>query len=475
MTETLKKILRASVRILEEIGIRLHHPAIIDLLAEKGIKLKGNTAFFTEKQIRQWVSKAPSSFSVYSRSGKHDMLIGGDTIEYAAGYGCPSIVDPNGQRRPATLDDFLKLVKLVHQIPYFNLNGGILVQPSDIPAAHSVAIMMYATLIHSDKCIMGIPGSARDVEHLMEMVALTVGGSNAFKRQHRVITMISTLSPLQIDHSALDSMMVCARYRQPMIISPAPATGTTGPVVMAGNVSLANAEALAAIAISQMLNEGTPVVYGLQSNAADMASGQVSIGSPGYSIQAKYCARLARMYRLPSRTGGANTDAKGVSVQSGYEAMMSMLTACQNHVNLIVHSAGILDSFAATSYEQFIVDIEMISMIEYFMADMKTDPEDFAFEVIKQVGIGGQFLATAHTASRCRTESWHPRIGLRGGPLVKSTPDQQLMANIQHEIDRQLNGYHQPEIDPQLKNKLRKYVINTIGVNRQIVDQIEPR
>ena len=418
MNEILKKIHRASVRILEEIGIRLHHPLVCDMLRKMGVRVEDNVAFFTEKQIRHWVNKAPGRFSVTSRSGEHDMLIGGENIEYAAGYGTPTIVDQDGQRRPATLEDFLNFVKMVHQVPYFNINGGILVQPSDIPAAQSAAVMMYATLTHTDKCIMGVPGSAREVEQLMEMVALTVGGIEALMKSKYVITMISTLSPLQIDPSALDTMIVCARFGQPMIISPAPTTGTTGPMVMAGNISLANAEALAAIAISQMLREGTPVIYGLQSNAADMRSGQISIGSPGYSIQAKYCAQLARMYGLPCRTGGTNTDAKGVSVQSGYEAMMSMLTACQNQVNLIVHSAGILDSYAATSYEQFIVDIEIISMIEYFLADLKSDPEDFAFEVIKEVGVGGQFLTTDHTAAMCETGAWHPRQPATGCGLA---------------------------------------------------------
>jgi trimethylamine--corrinoid protein Co-methyltransferase len=361
---------------------------------------------------------------------------------------------------------------MVHQIPYFNLNGGILVQPSDISAAQSSAVMMYATLTHSDKCIMGIPGSAADVEQLLEMVALTCGGHESLISQNRVLTMISTLSPLQIDHSALETMQVCARYRQPMIISPAPAAGTTGPIVMAGNISLANAEALAAIAIIQILHEGTPVIYGLQSNAVDMTSGQVSIGSPGYSIQAKYCAHLAHMYGLPSRTGGTNTDAKGVSVQSGYEAMMSMLIACQNNVNLIVHSAGILDSYAATSYEQFIVDIEIISMIEYYMADIKTDPEDFAFEIIKEVGIGGQFLATGHTAKLCRTETWRPRIGLRGGPIVKGTPDQQFMSNVQREIESLLKAYRKPQLEPDVEKALRNYMIDTVGVDSETVDRI---
>jgi trimethylamine--corrinoid protein Co-methyltransferase len=472
MTDTLKKIHRASVRILEEVGIRLHHADILELIQENGIKVDGNTAFFNEKQIKQWVDRAPGRFSMASRSGEHDMLIGGENIEYAAGYGTPTIVDRDGMRRSATLDDFLNFVKMVHQVPYFNLNGGILVQPSDIVAGHSAAVMMYATLTHSDKCIMGIPGTAAEVEQLMQMVALTCGGRETMMQQNRVITMISTLSPLQIDHSALDSMIVCARYGQPMIISPAPAAGTTGPVVMAGNVSLANAEALAAIAISQMLSPGIPVVYGLQSNAVDMHSGQVAIGSPGYSIQAKYCAQLARMYGLPSRTGGTNTDAKGVCVQSGYEAMMSMLIACQNRVNLIVHSAGILDSYAATSYEQFIVDIEIISMIEYFLEDMETDPEDFAFDIIKQVGIGGQFLATAHTAQRCRTESWTPRIGLRGGLLVKGTPDEQFMANIQREMDTLRQTYRKPPLEPSIHAALRRFLIDVVGVDADTVERI---
>jgi trimethylamine--corrinoid protein Co-methyltransferase len=402
-------------------------------------------------------------------------LIGGENIEYAAGYGTPTIVDRDGRRRPATLDDFLNFVKMVHQVPYFNINGGILVQPSDVPGDQSAAAMMYATLTHSDKCIMGVPGSARDVEQLMEMVALTVGGADALMSQNRVITMISTLSPLQIDPAALDTMCVCARYRQPMIISPAPATGTTGPMVMVGNISLANAEALAAIAVSQILREGTPVIYGLQSNAVDMRSGYISIGSPGYSIQAKYCAQLARMYGLPSRTGGTNTDAKGVSVQSGYEAMMSMLTACQNRVNLIVHSAGILDSYAATSYEQFIVDIEIISMIEFFLADLNSDPEDFAFEVIKEVGIGGQYLTTDHTADRFESESWHPRIGLRSGPLTQGSPNEQFLANIDREIETLVKNYRKPQMDPSVLAALYRYVHENAGVDETVLDRIQPR
>ncbi|HCY85146.1 MAG TPA: trimethylamine methyltransferase [Desulfobacteraceae bacterium] len=472
MSDILKKIHNTSIRILNEIGIRLHHPEIIEMMAEKGIRIDGNTAYFTEKQIYHWLNKAPGRFTVYARNSDYDMFIGGDHTEYASGYGTPTIVDPDGMRRPADMSDFLTFVKLVHQTQEFKLNGGILVQPSDIPAGQSSAIMTYATLTHSDKCLMGIPGTTQEVEQIMEMAAIALGGmENLVKRPH-VITMVSTLSPLQIDHIALGTMMVCARLGQPMIISPAPAAGLTGPIVMAGNISLANAEALAGIAIAQMLREGTPVIYGLQSYAADMQSGQISIGSPGYSVQAKYCSQLARMYGLPSRTGGTNTDAKGVSVQSGYEAMMSMLTACQNRVNLIVHSAGILDSYGATSYEQFIVDLEIISMIEAFLADIKDDPEDFAFDVIKEVGIGGQFLTSRQTAERCRTDSWHPFIGLRGH-MISNNPNDQILENIGRIKKKMLDGYRTPDMDAGTAAALNNYMTESLNIPTEVLDQIQ--
>ena len=474
MGDILKEIHKASIRILEEIGIRLHHPEIIGLLAGNGVRFEGQIALFKEKQLMHWINKAPGRFTLYARNPEHDMFIGGDHTEYAAGYGAPTIVAADGSRRAAVLEDYISFLKLVQQSQYFNLNGGILVQPSDLTGLASSPVMMYATLTHSDKCIMGIPGTAAEVEHLMNMGAIIFGGLPEFESRPHIITMVSTLSPLQIDHVALETMLVCARHRQPLIVSPAPAAGTTGPILMAGNISLANAEALAAIAITQMIREGTPVVYGLQSYAADMASGNISIGSPGYSIQAKYCAQLARMYGLPSRTGGTNTDAKGVSVQSGYESMLSMLLACQNRVNLIIHSAGILDAYAATSYEQFIVDLEIISMIESYLADIDATPEDFAFEVIREVGIGGHFIDTRHTFDRCRTYSWRPEIGLRG-LVLKRSPNEQLFANIERKMNRMLGSYRKPSLSPEILAALYDYMVGISGVDPGSIDAIHPK
>lgn len=472
MTDELRKIHKASVRILSEIGIRLHHPEILEILQANGIRVQGKTAFFEDKQLRHWVNMAPGRFTLSARNPEYEMFIGGDKIEYAAGYGAAFIVDSLGNRRSARLDDFISFLQLVHQSRYFNMNGGLLVQPMDLMGINGIPLMLYANILYSDKCLMGMQTKAKTMEQIMDMVALVFGGRDKLLEQPRILTMISTLSPLQIDREALDSMLVCSRYRQPMIFSPGPSAGTTGPVTIAGNISLANAEALAGIAISQIIRPGTPVIYGLQSTVADMRSGCVSTASPAYSIQSTYCASLAKMYGIPSRTGGTNNDAKGVSVQSGYESMFTMLNACLNGVNLIVHSAGMLDSYAATSYEQFIVDLEIISMIESYMQGIEIDEDSFAFEVIKEVGSGGQFLTTEHTLERFRSASWNPMIGLRG-TMAGMSPNEQFLYNIEKIMNQMLSSYVRPEIDPGLHRDLYAYLCQEVGLDPAWLDKVE--
>ena len=468
--ERLRRIHETSQRILQEIGIRLFHSEVLDVVRDKGIRVLGNTAFFQPEQLMEWVSKAPREFTLYARNPKYNMVIGGDQIECAAGYGCSTIIEADGTRRDSLLSDYITFSKLIHQSDYFDINGGILAQPCDVDPDRSHLIMLYSAVTHSDKSLMGIPCPGKKMQEVMDMMAALFGGKDALMEKPRILTMISPISPLQIDETGLQSILVSARYHQPLIISPCPTAGTTGPINMAGNVALATAEALASIAISQMIEAGTPVIFGLQSNGADLRTGNISIGSPAYALQAGYCAGLARLYGLPSRGGGTTNDAKAVSVQSGYESMMSMLTAFQNRINLIVHSAGILDSFAGMSYEQFIVDLEIISMIKFYLKDIEVDDETLSFDLIKQIGPGGQFLTTEDTLRKCRTHSWNPEISLRGTVTGKA-PSDMLLERIHKKLRNMLDSYQKPEMDAAIQKELDEYLIRA-GVYPSVIEII---
>jgi len=470
MKKKLTAIHRQALQILAEVGIKLHHSELVERMHQLGMPVKNKTVFLTPDFVMDAVGRAPASFTLHARNPRYDMVIGGDHVNCAPGYGCAAICAPDGKRRNAVMADYVRLAKLVHQSPHFNINGGILVQPSGIPADKSHLLMLYAALVTSDKCLMGVPGNRLQMQALMDLGAIAFGGRAAFAAKPHLLTLISTISPLQIDEMALDAMIIATRHNQPLLISPSPAAGTTGPIDMAANISLAAAEALAGIAIVQTLRPGIPVIFGLQCLGADLRTGNISIGSPAYALQSKYTAALARMYRLPSRCGGTLTDAPNLSPQSGYESMLNMLATFQNGVNLIVHSAGTLDSFAAISYEKFFMDLEIIDMVHYYLKDLDVCRDTLNMELIRGVGPGGQFLTTRDTLQKCRSHSWNPVIGVRGN-TGDGPPADKFLKRIADRQQAMLHSYSQPPLDRSLLADLDDCMVRQ-GVDRSLLSTV---
>ncbi len=469
--KTLDQIHDTALKILQELGIALYHPQICDQLADLGIRISDNRAFFTPEQIEEWLDKAPSQFTLEARNPEQTIQIGGDNTVCAAGYGCATMVNRDGTRRDGTLDDYIQFLKMTHQSPHLQLNGGILIQPRDVPIETSYLAMLYATVCFSDKCPIIPPGSEKEMTRFMELMSIAFGGQKAFMESYKTVTFISTISPLKIDRMALDSIRVSARYNQPMLISPAPAAGTTGPINLAGNLAMATAEALAGIVIAQILSPGIPVVVALNCMGADMRSGNISIGSPAVALQLRYSAALLKRYGIPSRGGGALTDAKIVSAQSGFESMLTLKASFENKINLVCHAAGILDSFSGMSVDKFLMDLEMIGMIKSAHDEIQIESEaDLSFETIRQAKEIGQFLTTPETLSRCRTHSWSPEIGVRGA-RDKAAYDTALMKNLDNKLLAILADYQQPSLAPETITALEDY-LHQNGLDRQTLARI---
>lgn len=65
MKGRLQKTYRHAIEILEQVGIRLKHDGVLDILKEKRIRIEGELVYFSKKDIESWISKAPSSFTKY--------------------------------------------------------------------------------------------------------------------------------------------------------------------------------------------------------------------------------------------------------------------------------------------------------------------------------------------------------------------------------------------------------------------------
>lgn len=458
MNKVLEELHEASLQILEFTGVKFFHPEILRIIQKNGVKVVGQTAYFSSGDVMKWIKKVPSIFSVYARNPEHNIQLGGENTEFAAGYGAPSVIDQTGIKRRAIFDDYVTFLKMVQQSPFFNINGGILVQPSDVSPHHQFPLMLYASLLYSDKCLMGGAGGAEEANTALDMLDI-VFGKESLVAKPRILAILNSTSPLQFDRDTLDILLLFAKYGQPVIITPAVMAGTTGPITLAGTIALSNAEILAGIAVAQMLREGTPVMYGMQSTSADMKTGAIANGSPERALCVAYGARLAKKYGIPYRGGGTETDAKSLSVQSGYESMMDILVACQEKTNLIIHSAGMLDSHGAISYEKFIVDLEILGMVKRLLQGVNTDEESLAVDIIKSVGPGGEYLTNEHTLQHFRNEQYLPFVSLRGALPKGITPDQALISKITKKREEMLSQYCQPKLPVEILSRIKEYLL----------------
>ncbi|MCF8091875.1 MAG: trimethylamine methyltransferase family protein [Desulfotignum sp.] len=473
--QNVKNLDDAAMTLIETAGIRVHHPELLEMVSDQGIRVSGRKVFFTKAQLTKWLSHAPDTFTLYARNPRWNAVIGGDHIEHASSNaGFPYIADPKGIRRPARFKDYLTFLKLVHTTPHFKINGGVMVTPGDLENDDTLfPTLLYATLLHSDKCLFGGMGGRAESDMTMEMLkAVFDTDTRGLIDKPRIINLVSTLSPLQFDQKMLDTLMVYAAHGQPVIISPAVMAGSTGPVTLAGAIAVSHAESLVGCALAQIVRKGTPVIYGSATSNADMRTGAFTIGTPESALAVKYCARLARSYHLPSRGGGTLNDAKNLSIQAGYESMMIQMAANLEGINFNFHSAGSLDCYGAMSFEKYVVDLDILERIRYFLKGLDTGPDHLALETILAVGPGGEYLTQKHTAVHCRTSPFMSDISLKGTLKTGISPDKVLLDNITKKIQAMLDRYQPPQLDTAARLRLDACA-GFLGINTADIRQPE--
>jgi trimethylamine--corrinoid protein Co-methyltransferase len=287
------------------------------------------------------------------------------------------------------MEDYHSLAKLAHALPNQDLSGHLLVEPSDAPAGTAHLQMLHAHMIHSDKPFIGSAAGKRGAHDTMQMAGILFGevGDRPI-----TISLINSLSPLGYSTEMLEALVAFASVRQPLVIAALMMAGSTGPISLAGVLATQTAELLAGIVLTQLISPGTPVVFGSTSTNIDMRSGALAIGSPELSQMIAAHAQLARYYGLPSRSGGALSDASYPDAQAGFESMMALLTTVNCGVDFVLHAGGILSSYLAFSFEKLVLDDEMCGMVRRLQEGITVAPETLAYDVVASVGPGGNFL-----------------------------------------------------------------------------------
>ena len=445
-------------RIVSELGVEFMLPEARELFAQAGQRVEDDNVFLDPEFILEQVAKAPSEFDLQARNPANNVHIGGDHMVFLSVYG-PPFVRQGNVRRDATLDDFKNFTRLAQTYPELDMSGGTICEPNDVPLDSRHLDMVYALQSLSDKAYMGSVTSGPNAADSIRMTEILLGGREAIERTPGIVGLINVNSPLRYDDRMLGAMMEYCRAGQPLIITPFLLMGAMSPVSIPASLAQQLAEALAGIALAQLIRPGTPTIFGSFLSNTDMQSGSPALGTPESAIGLLCTGQMARHYNLPWRSGGGFTSSQSVDAQSAYEAMMTMVPTFLAGTNYVLHAAGWLESGLASCYEKFIVDIEILRMLQVEFTPIEITDETLAFSAHQEVGHGGHFLGAVHTLERFRECFYRP--------LLSSTDNFQrwerlggldATARATEIYQKNLAEYEQPPIDPAIDAELREYV-----------------
>jgi trimethylamine--corrinoid protein Co-methyltransferase len=244
----------------------------------------------------------------------------------------------------------------------------------------------------------------------MEMVRIAGGLSHAeFDAKPRMYTNINSTSPLKHDVPMIDGCLRLARRGQAVVVTPFTLAGAMAPVTMSGAVALSIAEALCAIALFQHVAPGCPCAIGTFTSNVDMKTGAPAFGTPEYMRATQMTGQMARFYGLPLRSSGVCA-ANVPDGQAMWETSNSLWAAVQSGTNMVYHAAGWLEGGLIASPEKFIMDCEVVQMIQRYLepSTYATAPDDLAFDAIREVGSGGHFFGVQHTQDRYEEAFYQP-------------------------------------------------------------------
>ncbi len=357
-----QRIHDASMDIIEEVGVEFRCDDAIGMWRAAGADVDGVTVRIDREHLMSLVGTAPSSYTMVARDPAHTVTVGDGRTIFTPSYGAPYVLDLDGVRRPATLQDFRDFTKLNHLSPALHMSGGVVCEPMDVPVPKRHLYMTESLLKYSSKPFMGAVTSMDRAEDSLHMAGIVFGQD--FVRETTVMTCLANANtPLVWDKTMLDSVRVFAAANQATLFSPFVLGGASTPASTVGAVIQVNIEALTGVAFSQLVRVGAPALYGQWLSTVSMRTGAPQAGTPEICHMNLLTAQMARHYNLPSRCSGSCTSSKMVDAQAGYEAARNMYGVLMAGTNFVLSTTGYLESAMCQSYAKWVLDSEQLELM----------------------------------------------------------------------------------------------------------------
>ena len=459
--EQVERIVDAAYRVLEEAGLEIRSAEAREYYRRAGALVDEATQMVRmgRELVEAQLAHAPERFVLHSRDPGRHLHVGDNIVNFGPISGAPNLSDMESGRRYGDLEGFRNILRLTHTLGVLHWQGGIVVEPVDVPVPVRhlqifQAHIEYANIVWAARGVGGV--QAYDA---IAMSAIEHGCSiEELASRPTLLTVTNVNSPRRVDAEILDCIMVLARHGQCVVITPFTLMGAMAPITLAGALVQQTAEALGVITLLQLVRPGAPCVMGCFTSNVDMRTGSPAFGTPEYVHAVIASAQIGRRLKLPVRTSAVNASPV-VDAQSTYETAFSLQAAILSHSHLINHACGWLEGGLTASYEKVVVDAELLRNWAAILKPVQFSDDDLAVEAIKEIPVGGHFFGSSHTLARYETAFYRPLLSdwsnFENWQDAGSRTATQRATALWKKL---LAEYVPPPIDPAVKEAIVAYV-----------------
>jgi trimethylamine--corrinoid protein Co-methyltransferase len=463
----------ATLHVMEEIGLRFDDAKALSIFEDHPDALvDGNRVRFRPRLVEWAINHSPGRFTLHARNPKYDVALGEGKVYYTGGFGATYVCDVEQQvYRDATLED----LRNYYTVGDYLENAHYLLMafvPQDVSPEFAE---LYAIAVQFDSTEKHIGLSTPHAHFIDEILTMGQWVTESCGADGPVFHWGMTAnSPLTYSDEMTPKAIRCAEEGIPFRISCGPLAGATAPVTLAGTVVIQNAEILAGLTLCQLVQPGTPVIYGTFGGAMDMQTGKWASAGPEMALVNAATSQLCKMYDVPLGYGtGGIADSRTPDVQAGLEKALTVLFTALAGVEVIHHGvSGNLAGAMANSLEQLVIDNEIAKMINQLLAGFEVTPDTLAFDVIKAVGPGGHFLDQPHTISRFQQELYMSQLLDRQYELEwPVSVDETMLGRAGDKVHQILANHRPPRLDPLVQGRIQDLLDQLTGGERRVFEK----
>lgn len=405
-----QKIIEAAYDLLENFGVNIDNARVLQLLADGGAKVDFDkkVGFIPPAMVDKALESVPSSFSVYDHEGRNAAVLEGDNVHFCGGSVALNILDSETERiRKPKISDLIRITSLIETLENLSFVTGT-VLPDDIPEQLQDAYRYYLIMLNTSKPLFSGAFTVDGLRVQIEMLSVLRGGEDELRAKPRAIFAANPTAPLMWGKIVAQNLIDSAQAGIPVMTIPMPLPGGNAPVTLAGTLTEHTAESLSGIVITQLVNPGTPVLYGGGAIVLEMRYGTSCIGAIESHLLGAGYNQIGKALGLPTASNIGQSDSKRVDSQSGFESGIGIMLAALSGINMS-RGPGMLAFANCQSYEKLVIDNNICGMALRLVRGIECNKETIGLDIIKEAGRGAKgHLSSAHTMKWFKKELFFP-------------------------------------------------------------------